>query len=533
MPGQTTIKLTVRSLFDNSGRMTAQLRLFVGGFIFCFAVCGLIIGWLWHGAAPALSNWLALLAGFTLAVAIIIVVAVDWIRTCLYRPLQSVVSWAREIRQGNLTARISADDAGDFSSALDDINRASEWLESLADDKEEQLKEQKSDIERKSRSLTLLYDVVASINMATDIRVLTSGFMHTLADAIGAQAGSIRLREKNGHLSLVDEYHLTSGLHAVEQQAAIHERLLEKDFSIQDITGLCPSDNVSGDGDFKHLKLVVMPLCYLDQVNGVYLFFLSRDRLHAFDELGRLLSSIGRQLGLAVEKSRLDVETNLIPRMQERVNLANELHDSLAQTLASLRFQVRVLDDTLRQNNEAAVWSEMERVESSLEVANTELREIIGHFRAPIDQRGLVPSINAALSRLRKETQIETYFQNQWDEPELPKEVEVQILRIVQESLSNIRKHSGADAARVLLSCEDGYYRVMVEDDGHGFEQKKDNAPSDGHFGLSIMHERAEQIGGEFKIESEPGDGTRVWLWFNADQNVDSDQQEIIKSEMS
>ncbi|MEO1846268.1 MAG: histidine kinase, partial [Pseudomonadota bacterium] len=90
-------------------------------------------------------------------------------------------------------------------------------------------------------------------------------------------------------------------------------------------------------------------------------------------------------------------------RLEERAQLANELHDSLAQTLASLRFQVRVLDDTLRQDNELAVWQEMERIQGSLDEANVELRELIAHFRAPVSKHGLMPGIRKLLSRFRKE----------------------------------------------------------------------------------------------------------------------------------
>jgi two-component system, NarL family, nitrate/nitrite sensor histidine kinase NarX len=248
--------------------------------------------------------------------------------------------------------------------------------------------------------------------------------------------------------------------------------------------------------------------------------FAERGRLDPSGEMHELLASIGRQLGLAVEKARLDYEANLLPRMQERANLANELHDSLAQTLASLRFQVRVLDDSLHQGDESAVWAEMERVESSLEEANWELRELIRHFRAPVHRRGLIPAIGAAVSRFRKETRTNTFFQNQWDEIELPDESEVHVLRIVQESLANIRKHSHADNVRVLLSRHEQAYRVLIEDDGEGFSEVEGGETLDDHFGMSIMQERAALIGGDLKVESELGEGTRILLSFECEPKV-------------
>ena len=198
-------------------------------------------------------------------------------------------------------------------------------------------------------------------------------------------------------------------------------------------------------------------------------------------------------------------------RLEERAQLANELHDSLAQTLASLRFQVRVLDDTLRQDNELAVWQEMERIQGSLDEANVELRELIAHFRAPVSKHGLMPGIRKLLSRFRKETGTEAVLQNQASDVELGAEEENQVLRIVQEALTNARKHSQANMVRVLLSQDNaGRFRVIIEDDGIGFTPGTEDLDTDRHFGLAIMRERAEAVGAALGVESEPGEGTRV-----------------------
>ena len=198
-------------------------------------------------------------------------------------------------------------------------------------------------------------------------------------------------------------------------------------------------------------------------------------------------------------------------RLEERTQLANELHDSLAQTLASLKFQVRVLDDTLRQDSEPAIWQEMERIESSLDEANVELRELIAHFRAPVSKHGLMSGIRRLLSRFRKETGTEAVLQNQAQDVELAPEEEIQVLRIVQESLANVRKHSRANMVRVLLSRDStNRFRLVIEDDGTGMALQAGDHDSEHHFGLAIMRERAAAVGAALSIESEPGEGTRV-----------------------
>ncbi|MCP4506077.1 MAG: hypothetical protein GY826_06740, partial [Fuerstiella sp.] len=138
----------------------------------------------------------------------------------------------------------------------------------------------------------------------------------------------------------------------------------------------------------------------------------------AISELADDINRLAEWLESLAEEREREVQTQQ-EKLEERTQLANELHDSLAQTLASLKFQIRVLDDTLRQDSESAVWQEMERIESSVDEANVELRELIAHFRAPLSRHGLIPGIRRLLSRLRQETGTETVLQNQADDAEL------------------------------------------------------------------------------------------------------------------
>ncbi len=200
--------------------------------------------------------------------------------------------------------------------------------------------------------------------------------------------------------------------------------------------------------------------------------------------------------------------------MEERTRIAHELHDSLAQTLASLRFQVRVLDETLHQGQEQEIWHELEQIENNLDEAYAELRELITHFRAPIDHRGLVPAVQHLVDRFRKQTDIQVYLQKEWNLIHMSANVEVQALRIIQEALNNIRKHSDAHNVRILLRSDpNGNCMIMIEDDGVGISSESVDDKND-HYGLNIMSERAKQIDGNIRIDSEPGEGTQVILQF-------------------
>ncbi len=102
----------------------------------------------------------------------------------------------------------------------------------------------------------------------------------------------------------------------------------------------------------------------------------------------------------------------------------------------------------------------------------------------------------------------------------------MQVLRIIQESLRNIYKHSNANTVRVLLSkTGDANYQVLIEDDGVGFVRQQKNGTAGEHIGLKIMQERARRFGGELDIESEPGEGTRVILSFSYNEPKSSHPQ--------
>jgi two-component system nitrate/nitrite sensor histidine kinase NarX len=251
---------------------------------------------------------------------------------------------------------------------------------------------------------------------------------------------------------------------------------------------------------------------YRGRVTGVINLFLDIKLIEQIEGLKPLLTSIAHHLSIAIERSNSEEENNQHRINDERTRIAHELHDSLAQSLASLRYQVRVLDETMHQGDESTTWQQLERIENSLDEANTELRGLIANFRAPTYKRGLLDAIEQMVSQFRVETGIKTYLQKEWSAGSLPMDVQTQILRIIQEALWNIRKHSQAKTVRILLRGEqNGKHTILIEDDGVGI-RKQTNGAAGEHIGLSIMRERAARLGGILRLESEPGEGTRVAL---------------------
>ncbi len=215
------------------------------------------------------------------------------------------------------------------------------------------------------------------------------------------------------------------------------------------------------------MEQVEIPLEHHGDRLGLYRIYVKRPALKGREDLLDLLPTIGNHLGFAIAKQRSDEEARWLSIIRERTTLAHELHDSLAQTLASLRFQVRMLDETLElQKPYRHARDELERIRNGLDEAHTELRELLYSFRAPVDQRGLEPALEKMTERFRQETGISTFFQRSYRPVNLDASKEMQLLRIVQECLANIRKHAEAHNVRVLLnSKQDDGYMLLVEDD--------------------------------------------------------------------
>ncbi len=372
-----------------------------------------------------------------------------------------------------------------------------------------------------TRSLGVLYDIAAGVNVSRDLDDLLNRFLEAVSKIADTRAVAVRLLDGEDQLVLAAQVGLDTktiqGVHKVpvtgtSSGKAITERRVVWQDDKQPTT-LGAAETLMRENP--ELLMVSVPLQYRQSTVGVYNVFVDRRHVKEREPLEELFLSIGRHLGIAIEKTRLEREAYHFHIMQERSRFSAELHDSLAQTLASLRFQVRVLEDDLNNNDEVRVRSMLERIERAVTDANTELRGLIAHFRAPIDRRGLIPAIKTAVDRFREETGVVIFMQSVWPESPLEAAQELHVLRIIQESLVNIRKHASASAVRVFLGTEGAHLKVIVEDDGVGFDQSSSQGSDDGHhIGLGIMTTRAEQLGGELVIDSEPDEGTRILLKF-------------------
>lgn len=442
------------------------------------------------------------------------------VRRDLLLPLTHLRHWALRMRGGNLAARIPLPRRGEFIELVRDINELGDSVRSLSNDMEAMVRKEMDRAEQKNRSLQILYDVAASMNVSRDLDDLLTRFLHSLKEVVNARGAAVRLLDGEGQMRLLMSLGLTSEAAEREQvlpsqQCLCGRAARQGTVHFQDNVRECEA--LAGARFFTHsdVGMIAVPLQYRGRTLGIYNLFVDREQMPQDEDMLDLLTSVGRHLGMAIEKARMDEEAQRITVTDERTRLAHELHDSLAQSLASLRFQVRVLDETLHRNEEAALWQELEQIENSLDEANTELRTLIEHFRAPAAPNSLVPAVEQLVERVRNETSIQIFLQKEWRAERLPESMQMEMIRIIQEALCNVRKHSKAHTVRVMMrSDQHGRCSVLIEDDGTGIVKKPRKSAAGEHIGLSIMEERAKRMGGELRIESEPGEGTRVMLTF-------------------
>lgn len=360
-------------------------------------------------------------------------------------------------------------------------------------------------------SLTLLYAVTSSLSSANEEKQTLHDFLILLRQHFNAAASSIQLITDDGLMNLVAHIGITEDQANSIQYAPIDGHLFSFETDVIDEIQIRKNEL---DIDTLPPKQLCIPVRFKIQTLGVINLFVEAD-IEITEELAYLLLSLGAHLGEFIERANIEQKNRQQLIKNERNIIANELHDSLAQTLASLRFQVRILDQGLQPIGDYMAIKTLESVEHGLDEATTDLRELIAHCRVPIEQQGLVHAVERAVEKFRKETGIHILLQSDEQVPVLPSNMELNAYRIVQEALANIKKHANAYIVRVLLSCDDdGNIRLLIENDGEGFDQKEIHSAEGQHLGLTIMKERAKHLGGVLKIESEPDEGTRVELKF-------------------
>jgi signal transduction histidine kinase len=203
----------------------------------------------------------------------------------------------------------------------------------------------------------------------------------------------------------------------------------------------------------------------------------------------------------------------LLAILEERDRLGREMHDGLAQVLGYVNAKAQAAREYLRAGQTELAAQHLEELILAAREAYTDARETIADLRMEgVRERPLPDLLTEYVARFERQSGVQAHLvvEPSWQARRLPLTARVQLLRIVQEALTNIRKHAQAQCAAITLNMADGFAQVQVEDDGQGFALSRLLSPEFSRYGLRTMRERAQAVGGTFRIESLPEAGTRV-----------------------
>jgi signal transduction histidine kinase len=381
--------------------------------------------------------------------------------------------------------------------------------------------------------LDLLYRLSQTFNSSLDLYQVLNRVMDEVIAATDAERGFVMLRESDGRLGFraargmdretIDHPEFQISRSVVEWVADEGQPVLTRDAQTDDQFGVRQSVQTLG-----LRSIMCVPLRIKDRVSGV-MYVDNRVQAGVFLPADLdLLAAIASSAAIAIENARLHQERLAIMRQQlaqvtaaqeeERQRIARELHDGVGPALASMSHRLRALLEILEGEDHAmaaAATAEIEELAGLAADYVRDIRRLIYDLRpAALDELGLVPALRHYLLRRQQEQGLAIGFRAD-SEARLPAPVETALFRIAQEAVNNAIKHAGAQAVDVSLARDRGGVRLTVADDGQGFDPLAPRSSS--QVGLWSMRERVEQIGGEFALQSAPGQGTTLTAWVPLD----------------
>lgn len=213
---------------------------------------------------------------------------------------------------------------------------------------------------------------------------------------------------------------------------------------------------------------------------------------------------------IAIDNAYLHQRLNTLAVAEERLRIAHEMHDGLAQVLAYVNTKAQAVKEFLRTDRPEEATKHLDQLAAAAREVYGDVREsIIGLRNAAVPGRSLGDAIHDYVRSWEAQHGITCRVRIDRG-LRLSDNAELQLQRIVQESLANVRKHAQAKHVDVTLQQADGKIVTTVQDDGLGFSPELLGRAEFPRFGLATMRERAESIGGTVRLDSSPGEGTRV-----------------------
>jgi two-component system nitrate/nitrite sensor histidine kinase NarX len=465
-----------------------------------------------------MSRWTALQHLLQTAVLTLVVAAGAALLLTGYRfvlePVSQLKRAIERLQGGDFGTRIRPSSKDEFGTLANGFNDLADHLQSMYRNLEAKVAEKTSQLQEKSERLQALYDVSTLIAGATTLEALANGFTQRIARVAHADAVALRWSDEgNQRYLLLASQGLPQGM--VEQEQCLMAGdchcgapLAAPGLRVIPVQSL-PQDNLGHCTRADFGTVVSLPIRLHERTMGELDLFYNAQVTPSQAERS-LLEALVAHLSAAMENLRLDSLAKEAAVSQERVLLARELHDSIAQSLAFLKIQVQLMRDALDTGNAQRVQSVLAEIDTGVRESYGDVRELLLHFRTRANGEHIEPALQTTLRKFEHQSGIKANLQMQGQGLPLTPDLQIQVLHILQEALSNVRKH--ARASQVWLDVQQQpRWRFEVRDDGIGFAAD-DPARSETHVGLRIMAERAERIGATLEVISTPGHGSSVVL---------------------
>ncbi|MBT9608495.1 MAG: type IV pili methyl-accepting chemotaxis transducer N-terminal domain-containing protein [Aquabacterium sp.] len=449
-------------------------------------------------------------------------------------PVARLRNALRRVEEGDFQARVRPGADDELGELAEGFNRMTERLQAQYGDLEAKVREKTLGLEHEQARLRALYEVSTFVASADNLSELGQGFARQMRSIARADAVAVRWSdEANDRYMLLASDSLPHIL-AREEQCVLTgdcfcgDRLRDGVPARMRVIPIAQASPAAGEGAPPHLHpdlhpqrqlqrrcevegyttLVTLPLLLQQRLLGeVELFY--RGDITFSDGERNLFEALASHLAGAMESLRMAALARQSAVASERKLLAQELHDSIAQSLAFLKIQMGLLRSAQAQGDQAGVQAAMAELDTGVRESYNDVRELLLHFRVRTESGRLDLALRETLSKFELQSGLSGHLSCKDDGVPMPADVQIQVLHIVQEALSNVRKHARARQVWVDVQAHPAWV-IRVRDDGQGFAPEA--GPADAtHVGLSIMRERAERIGATVAVNSGP-QGTEVCL---------------------
>lgn len=416
------------------------------------------------------------------------------------------------IGDGDFGARVEGVTTDEFGSLADCFNGMAAHLQSLYRDLEARVADKTSQLEEKRERLEALYDVTALAANAATLPELAGGFAQRLARVAHADGVALRwVDEGSEQFVLLASEGLPDAM--VEGEQCVHAGQCfcgARDASVARVTPVadvrCAATRHCANAGFA--TIVSLPVRLHDRLMGEVDLFYHANVAPTSSERS-LLEALTAHLASAMENLRLTALEKESAVAQERAFIARELHDSIAQALAFLKIEVHLMRDAVDGADLVRAQKVLGEIDAGVRECYGDVRELLVHFRTRPQGADIEPALRTTLRKFEHQSGLAAHLTMRGHGLPLAPDLQIQVLHIVQEALSNVRKHAHAEGVWLTVEREP-QWRFEVRDDGVGFANLGE--ADENRVGLRIMAERAEKIGASLVVETAPGEGTSIVL---------------------